>query len=100
MDNLMELWKPAGPLISSNPHEALTIVTGECARAYNLPMNEHTVNQWKENLDEPLPGREPEAKVVRRTIAFAHNPETPWIAVSDYLKTDGPATFDYLLTFA
>jgi hypothetical protein len=74
-----------------------TIVTGECARAYNLPMDEPTVQQWKENLDEPLPGMEPEAEVVRRTIVFSHNSETPWIAVHDYLKTAGPATFDYLL---
>jgi hypothetical protein len=60
-------------------------------------MNEPTIQQWKENLDEPLPGMEPEAEVVRRTIVFSHNSETPWIAVYDYLKTDGPATFDYLL---
>jgi hypothetical protein len=60
-------------------------------------VNEHTLNQWKENLDEPLPGLDPEAQVVRRTIAFAHHPETPWMAVHDYVKTTGPASFDYLL---
>ena len=77
--------------------EALTTVTGECARAYNLPMNEPTVKQWEEYLDEPLPGMEPEAEVVRRNIVFSHNRENPWIAVHDYLKTSGPASFDYLL---
>ena len=77
--------------------EALTTVTGECARAYNLPLNEHTAKQWEEHQDEPLPGMEPEAKIVRRTIVFAHDKETPWMAVHDYLNTEGPGTFDYLL---
>ena len=77
--------------------EALTTVTGECARAYNLPLNEHTAKQWEEHQDEPLPGMEPEAKIVRRTIVFAHDKETPWLAVHDYLNTEGPGTFDYLL---
>ncbi len=89
--------KAGGTIDKFEPSGALTIVTGECARAYNLPLNEHTIKQWAENLDEPLPGNEPEAQVIRRTIAFAHQPETPWIAVHDYLKTSGPATFDYLL---
>jgi hypothetical protein len=89
--------KASGTIEKFDPSDKFTIVTGECARAYNLPLNEHTVNQWKENLDEPLPGMEPEAEVVRRTIIFSHNSETPWIAVHDYLKTAGPATFDYLL---
>ena len=77
--------------------EALTVVTGECARAYNLPMYDLTVEQWEEHLDEPLPDMEPEAQAVRRTIVFSHNKENPWIAVHDYLKTSGPASFDYLL---
>jgi hypothetical protein len=89
--------KASGTIEKFEYTESHTIVTGECARAYNLPMNEPTIQQWKENLDEPLPGMEPEAEVVRRTIVFSHNSETPWIAVYDYLKTDGPATFDYLL---
>ena len=77
--------------------EALTVVTGECARAYNIPMNEHTVQQWKEHLEEPLPDMKPEARTVRRTVVFSHNRENPWIAVYDYLKTEGPARFDYML---
>ena len=89
--------KASGTIEQFDHSEALTIVTGECARAYNLPLNEHTVNQWQENLDEPMPDNEPEAETVRRTIAFGHHPETPWMAVHDYLKTAGPATFDYLL---
>lgn len=89
--------KASGIIEKFEPTEALTIVVGECARAYNLPMNELTVNQWKEYLDEPMPGNEPEAEVVRRTIVFSHHIENPWIAIHDYLKTAGPATFDYLL---
>jgi uncharacterized protein DUF4962/heparinase II/III-like protein len=74
-----------------------TIITGECARAYNLPMNDMTVKQWEEYLDDPMPGMSPEARKVERTILFSHNREAPWIAVYDYLKTSGPATFDYML---
>ncbi|MEA2063603.1 MAG: DUF4962 domain-containing protein [Gemmatimonadota bacterium] len=75
----------------------LTVVTGECARAYNLPQSEGTVEQWKEHLDEPLPGMDPEALVVRRTMVFSHQREKTWIAAYDYLGTAGPATFDYML---
>jgi hypothetical protein len=89
--------KASGTIENFESTEALTIVTGECARAYNLPMNELTVNQWKEHLDENMPGIGPEARVVRRTIVFSHNRETPWIATYDYLKTAGPATYDYML---
>ncbi len=87
----------SGTIENFEPTEALTIVTGECARAYNLPMNEFTVDQWSAYLDKPVPGMKPEAQVVRRTVVFSHNKENPWIAVSDYLKTAGPATFDYML---
>ncbi len=89
--------KASGTIEKFEPSEALTIVTGECARAYNLPMSELTVKQWEEHLDEILPGSGPEAEVVRRTIVFSHNRKTPWIAISDYLKTAGPATYDYML---
>lgn len=89
--------KASGTIEKFETTEALTIVTGECAGAYNLPMSELTVKQWKEYLDEPVPDRKPEARVVRRTVVFSHNRANPWIAVSDYLKTAGPATFDYML---
>ena len=89
--------KASGTIEKFETTEALSIVTGECARAYNLPMSELTVKQWEEHIDEPLPAMEPEAEIVRRTIIFSHNSETPWIAISDYLKTASPATFDYML---
>jgi len=87
----------SGTIDKFEPTEALTIVSGECARAYNLPMSEFTVNQWSSYFDEPVPDMKPEARTVRRTIVFSHNRKNPWIAVSDYLKTAGPATFDYML---
>jgi hypothetical protein len=87
----------SGTIEKFEPSEALTIVTAECARAYNLPMDESTVKQWEEYLDEPVPDMKPDARVVRRTVVFSHDPENPWIAVNDYLKTAGPARFDYLL---
>ena len=75
----------------------LTVSTGETAAAYNLAPQESLVNQWKEHLAEPMPPEEPKALVVRRTLALAGHKERPWIAVHDYLKTEGPARFDYLL---
>ena len=76
---------------------ALTVVTGECAAAYNLAPHESVISQWQEHLAEPMPPMEPEALVVRRTLAFAGDKNQPWIAVHDYLKTESPAGFDYLL---
>ena len=52
---------------------------------------------WKEHLTESLPPMQPKAVVVRRTIALVGEKNRPWIAVHDYLKTDGPAEFDYML---
>jgi len=75
----------------------LTVVTGEAAAAYNLPPHESVLSQWAEHLDEPLPPAGPKALVVRRTLAFAGHKDRPWLAVYDYLKTGGPAGFDYLL---
>jgi hypothetical protein len=87
----------SGTIEKFESSEALTIVTGECARAYNLPMNELTVRQWQEHLQAPMPGMNPEARTVRRTVVFSHDSKHPWIAVYDYLKTEGPAKFDYML---
>ncbi|MFC1613971.1 heparinase II/III-family protein, partial [Gemmatimonadota bacterium] len=75
----------------------LTVATAECAGAYNVPPHEEVVAQWKEHLTEPLPPMEPKALVVRRTTALVGEKSRPWIAVHDYLKTDGPAEFDYML---
>jgi hypothetical protein len=89
--------KASGTIEKFEPTETLTLVTGECARAYNLPVDELTVNQWEAYMDKPIPDMEPEAQVVRRTIVFSHDRENPWMAVSDYLKTTGPARFEYML---
>ena len=79
--------------------DEFTIVTGECSKGYNLPMNEKVIELWKNNLKEPLPSPIIDTKVqdVRRTIVFNHDKENPWIIVQDYINTEDPATFDYLL---
>lgn len=88
----------ANGTIEEYSHEdGITIVTGECADAYNLPMREDVIEKWKEYLDEPVPDMSPEAQITRRTVAFNHDKENPWIAIQDYVKAADSTTFDYLL---
>ncbi|MBN2288005.1 MAG: heparinase II/III family protein, partial [Candidatus Glassbacteria bacterium] len=75
----------------------LTLVRGEAGAAYNVPLSESTLSQWREHLAEPVPSMEPAVLLARRTLAFTGSKERPWMAVQDYLETDGPAYFDYLL---
>jgi len=77
--------------------DGITIVTGECSGAYNLPLRDDVIENWKEYLDEPVPDMNPEAQIARRTVAFNHNKEKPWIAIQDYVKAADSTTFDYLL---
>ncbi|MBN2289876.1 MAG: DUF4962 domain-containing protein [Candidatus Glassbacteria bacterium] len=84
----IERFEQAGPL---------TVATGECAAAYNIPQDNGVLEQWRQYLQEPVPPMEPQALTVRRTLVFSGGGGRPWIAVHDYLKTAGPARFDYLL---
>ncbi len=77
--------------------DGLTIVTGECARAYNLPMPEAVINKWEEYLDDPVPDMKPDAQDVSRTVVFNHDKENPWIVIQDYIKAESPSQFDYML---
>ncbi|HUU27342.1 MAG TPA: DUF4962 domain-containing protein [archaeon] len=75
----------------------LTFARGEAKAAYNVPLSEETLRQWKDYLSEPLPSMEPKVLLARRSLAFAGSKDHPWLAVHDYLETDGSAVFDYLL---
>ena len=75
----------------------LTLVRAEAGAAYNVPLSEGTLNQWREHLSDPLPSMEPEVLLARRCLAFAGSKDHPWLAVHDYLETAGPTSFDYLL---
>ncbi|MEQ6119174.1 DUF4962 domain-containing protein [Reichenbachiella sp. MALMAid0571] len=77
--------------------DGLTIVTGECAKGYNLPISDKVIGLWKENMDGPLPDSNTKTHLMRRTVVFNHTKEKPWIVIQDYIKTGSPATFDYLL---
>ncbi|MEW2923122.1 DUF4962 domain-containing protein [Muricauda sp. ANG21] len=77
--------------------DGLTIVTAECPQGYNLPTSEKEIEHWKANLDDPLPRIDTETKEMRRTVVFSHDKEKPWIVVQDYIKTEDPAIFSYLL---
>ena len=75
----------------------LTLVRGDAATAYNVPLDKETVDLWKKNLKEPLPPDKPKVKTARRVLAFCGAKESPWLAVQDYLETETPTTFQYLL---
>ncbi|OGG05415.1 MAG: hypothetical protein A3F83_09910 [Candidatus Glassbacteria bacterium RIFCSPLOWO2_12_FULL_58_11] len=75
----------------------LTLTTGEASAAYNVPMDQETIDQWKEFIKQPLPEQGPAVKLARRSLAFSSSVERPWLAVHDYFVTEDPATFDYAL---
>ena len=77
--------------------DGLTIVSGECAEAYNLPMREDVIEKWEEYLNEPVPEMDPEAQSVYRTVVFNHDENQPWIIIQDYMKAKSPTHFDYML---
>ncbi len=89
--------KASGTIEAFKHNDGLTIVTGECATAYNIPLDNGVIELWEEYLDEPIPNMRPEAHDVRRTVVFNHDKENPWIVVQDYIKAESPAQFDYML---
>ncbi|MBW7996993.1 MAG: DUF4962 domain-containing protein [Candidatus Glassbacteria bacterium] len=98
----------AGTITQYQPNGLVTFVTGDATAAYNAPMNDFTVEQWQELLDEPLPPAGPEVRAARRTLAFRGEaqernlelrgePGRPWLAVHDYLAAAEPTTFQFML---
>ncbi|MEA1997460.1 MAG: DUF4962 domain-containing protein, partial [Gemmatimonadota bacterium] len=87
-DGRIELFRQTGKL---------TLVMGDATRAYNVPMRESVRKEWVEKLEEPLPPDEPRVLAARRTLAFSGRGAKAWLAVHDYLETEKPTTFQYLL---
>ncbi|MFC1614143.1 heparinase II/III family protein [Gemmatimonadota bacterium] len=75
----------------------LTYLRAEAGSAYNVPLSDGTLELWKEHLSGPTPSMEPKVLAARRSLAFSADKQHPWLAVHDYLETDSPASFDYLL---
>jgi hypothetical protein len=88
----------AGGRIESFEHSGLiTVVRGEAGSAYNLGQQPDVARQWLEYLKEPIPPVEPKVSTFERTLAFIASQTRPILVVHDYLKTEAPATFDWLL---
>ncbi len=88
----------AGKIESYHDQGGLVVTVGEAAQAYNTPLEQEIVKQWRELLSEPLPPDSPKVLTARRTLAFrGQGAARPWLAVLDCLETDGPANFQYLL---
>ena len=75
----------------------VTIARGQSAKAYNVPQQESVRKQWSESSKEPVPPVEPKVESFERTVAFVASRRRPVFVVQDALRTDAPATFDWLL---
>lgn len=75
----------------------LQAARAEAARAWNIPLEDEVRALWREHLSVPIPPDEPKARTVRRVFAFVADRERPWAAVQDYVETESPASFDWLL---
>jgi hypothetical protein len=75
----------------------ITTMRGEASQAYNTPPGEGTLELWTEHLEIAPPSMEPKAEVARRALVFAASEKQPWLAVQDYLKTDSPTRYQFLL---
>lgn len=90
-------WDADGRIEEYQREGPVTLVRGEAAQAYNLPQPEGTIRLWEKFLKEPLPPMEPKVERCERTLAFVASSVRPILMVHDYVKTGGPAKFDWLL---
>ncbi len=90
-------WEAEGSIDHYERQGAVTLVRGQAADAYNLPQPEGTARLWRKLLKEPLPPMEPRVENFERTLAFVASSTRPVLVVHDYVKTAGPAKFDWLL---
>ena len=90
-------WEAAGRIESFEKHGLVTLVRGQAADAYNIPQPPNIVREWERYLKMPLPSMEPKLETFERTLAFVGSREHPLLVVQDYLRTDAPTTFDWLL---
>jgi hypothetical protein len=84
----IELFEREGPV---------TLVRGQAARAYNEPLSKGVMQLWQKTFRQPPPAMTPQVESFERTLAFVGSKTRPVLVVHDYLKTDGAATFDWLL---
>jgi len=75
----------------------ITKMLGEAAEAYNTPPSDGTIELWKEHLEIPPPSMEPRVEVARRALVLVSAEQGPWMAVHDYIKTDEPTQYQYML---
>jgi hypothetical protein len=90
-------WAAGGQIESFEHNGLITVVRGEAASAYNLEQQPDVARQWLKYLKEPIPPVEPKVRAFERTLAFIASRTRPILVMHDYLKTEAPATFDWLL---
>ena len=90
-------WDAQGAVDVYERHGQVTVVRGQAAGAYNLPLTEDVARMWRENLREPIPSMEPQVATFARTLAFCASPPRPLLIVHDFLRASAPTTFDWLL---
>lgn len=90
-------WEAEGNIDHYERQGIVTLVRGQAANAYNLPQPEGTARLWRKLLKEPLPPMDPKVESFERTLAFVASSTRPVLVVHDYVKTEGPAKFDWLL---
>jgi hypothetical protein len=90
-------WEASGQIEHYETQGPVTVVRGQAAHAYNLPMRESVLKAWREHLKEPAPPLDPAVKSFERTVAFVASKTRPVFVVYDHVETEGPATFEWLL---
>jgi hypothetical protein len=90
-------WAANGTIEDYIREGVVTMARGQAAKAYNIPQRESVKKQWSEWLKEPIPPMEPKVESFERTVAFIASKTRPVFVVYDHLRTDAPATFDWLL---
>lgn len=86
----------AGEILYVKDEKGITVMSADATSAYNAPPSESIKKQWEKHVGV-FPPENPEAEVVRRTIAFVRSQDAPWFAVHDYVRTSEPTVFQYLL---
>jgi hypothetical protein len=90
-------WAANGTIEDYIRQGMVTMARGQAAKAYNIPQSEGVVRQWSEWSKEPRPPLEPKVENFERTVAFVASKARPVFVVYDHVRTDAPATFDWLL---
>ena len=90
-------WDAGGEIESYQSSGRVTIVRGQAAKGYNVPMRDGVLEDWKKHLTEAVPSMEPKVENFQRTVAFVASTTRPIAVVYDQVRTSGATTFDWLL---